>query len=99
MGDAGSRRLRDRQLWRRQLFMLAPRGRLDADRTEGLVLCGRLLDTGQRWLEALSRREDAKLEALLIRQIVDSQPPEDVVDQRRGNTQIGVVGNACGLEA
>src|SRR5579875_3347449 len=53
----------------------------------------------QRRLGPLTGREDAKLEALVVGEVVDGEAPEDVVDQARGETEIRVVGDAGRLEA
>ena len=63
-----------------------------------LVLGDRLLDAGQRRLRALVGGEDAEVGPLLLRQVVDGEAAEDVVDERRGETKLAVVGEAGGLE-
>ena len=54
---------------------------------------------GQGRLRALARGEDVQLGALLERQVVDRQAAEDVVEDRRGDAQVRVVGHAGRLEA
>ena len=55
-------------------------------------------DLGQRRLEPLARGEHAELFALARAQVVEREAPEDVVDQRGRDAQIGVVGHARRLE-
>ena len=57
------------------------------------------LDTRQRGLRALDGRKHPHLVALLARHVVEGEPPEDVVDETRGDPQFVVVGDAGRLEA
>ena len=59
----------------------------------------RLLDAGQRGLQALVDREDAQLGPLLERQVLEGEAAEQVVHDRAGEADVGVVGHAGRLEA
>ena len=59
----------------------------------------RLLDAGQRRLQPLADGEDAQLGALLDGQVLEGQAAEQVVDDRRGEAEVGIVGHAGRLEA
>src|SRR3546814_257448 len=63
----------------------ARRIRLDVTALAGLG--DRLLDTGQGGLGALTCGEDVELGALLVRQVVDRQAAEDVVEDGAGDPQ------------
>ena len=57
-----------------------------------------LLDAGQRRLEPFVDREDAELGPLVVGHVLDRQTAEEVVHDRRGEADVGIVGHARWLE-